>query len=148
MRRDWLLLDIKLSANKETLRHEETSDERRQASSGTQPMAEEIWVIVQARSHLLAETLHRKMPVMLQGRKWCPEPVAKQTYWRYTKSVRVVSRRLLACWVHTNPSFPIIIRHFVPCKSEGGLHMCLFWGGALVGPGLLLARRLHVLGHL
>ena len=53
--------DIKLSANEETLHHDETSGDVCQASLCTRPMAEQIWVLVQASSHLLAETLHRKM---------------------------------------------------------------------------------------
>ena len=38
-----------------------TSDDVRQASLCARPMAEQIWVLVQARYHLLAETLRRKM---------------------------------------------------------------------------------------
>ena len=38
-----------------------SSDNVHQASLCTWPMAEQIWVLVQARYHLLAETLHRKM---------------------------------------------------------------------------------------
>ena len=42
-----------------------TSDAVRQALLCTQPMAEQTWVLVQARYHLLAETLHRKMVTLL-----------------------------------------------------------------------------------
>ena len=55
--------DTKLSANEETLHHNKTSGDVRQASiiMHTAHMAEQIWVLVQASSHLLAETLRRKM---------------------------------------------------------------------------------------
>ena len=50
----------KLSANEETLRHE-TSDNIHQASLCIRPRVEQIWVLMQAKYHLLAETLRRKM---------------------------------------------------------------------------------------
>ena len=64
-------LDIKLSANEETLCHGETSHDVRQASLCTRPMAEQIWVLVQARYHLLAETLRRKMHPVQQKPLQC-----------------------------------------------------------------------------
>ena len=54
-------LDIKLLANEETLRREETSGDVRHTSLCTRPMMEQTWVLVQAKSHLPAQTLRGKL---------------------------------------------------------------------------------------
>ena len=61
-------MDIKLSANEEPLCHKEMSDIC-QGSFMYTAHGEQIWMLVQARSHLLAEILHLKMLLTMEHGK-------------------------------------------------------------------------------